>query len=682
MLINDLISGVSGNCPNAVGQVRMTHFLFRWMINFILSLIFCSYALAAGPLGDNPNFSRIPFNATDSIGEIVAISQDDLGFLWFGGRRGLARYDGYRIHTYKANPRDPTALGDDRITDLFKDSYGELWVATANAGVARLNRHRDNFFTYKIEKNEGGKSRQQNFTEMLEDEQRNLWIVGGDGIALYERAEDRFTRYLTRSPIINGAILKMLSLQADTYLLVSAEAVFIWNKNTDALEKIQPNLKENKSLPLSLTRSVLKDSKGTIWIGHDKGLYQFNPDTKTFTSIPLKNAVENIKNVTIWNIIEDKNGILWMGTDGNGLMYYDPATQSFGSYTRTVSPSSLGAPVVRTLFEDREGDLWVSTFPTGLYHYNQTNNYFAYYANFIKSKAGLYANTIWAFAEDAQQNIWLGIDSLGLVYFDRTHNRFTQTYNGFDFAEHKFPHTVLSLLQDSRGNLWMGSWAQGVTRFNPKTLEYQHYNPNLPDDTHNQGSVFEGESVWSMLEAKNGDIYFGTMNQGFIQYDHNTQQFTTYKNNHDGDKSPNNNIGWSFLEDDLGRIWVGTNNGINIFDPETKRFTYLQANPDDENSLSSNQVLALFRDSKARIWICTIGGGLNLFQPENNSFKHIDTQNGFKNKDIQAIVEDNNGLLWISNTTNITSLNPDTMQMHTYTDKSWVQNGEFSHGAA
>ncbi|HNG61795.1 MAG TPA: two-component regulator propeller domain-containing protein, partial [Cellvibrionaceae bacterium] len=451
---------------------------------------------------------------------------------------------------------------------------------------------------------------------------------------------------------------------------------------TDQLAKFQPTTKDNKSLPLSLTRSVLKDSRGTIWLGHEKGLYTFNPNTKTFASIPLKNAVENIKNVTIWKIIEDKKGILWLGTDGNGLMYYDPTSQTFGSYTRTVSPSSLGAPVVRTVFEDREGDLWVSTFPTGLYHYNQTNNYFAYYANFIKNSAGLYANTTWAFAEDAQQNIWLGLDSLGLVYFDRKNNTFSQTYNGFNFAEHKFPHTVLSLLNDSHGNIWMGTWAQGVTRFNPKTLSYQHFNPNANDDDDQTDNRFVGDSVWSILEAKNGDIYFGTMNQGIIQYSYATQQFTTYKNTQGGDAAPNNNVGWTFLEDANGRIWVGTNMGINIFNPTTKRFTYLQNDPEDDTSLSSNQILWLYQDSKARIWVCTIGGGLNLYRPQSNSFTRIDTQNAFKNKDVQAIVEDNNGTLWIANTNTITSLNPDTQEMHTYTDKSWLQNGEFNHGAA
>ncbi|HNG62032.1 MAG TPA: two-component regulator propeller domain-containing protein, partial [Cellvibrionaceae bacterium] len=188
----------------------MTRFLFLGVMAFILELLFSSFASAAGPLGDTPNFSRIPFNASDSIGEIITISQDDLGFLWLGGRRGLARYDGYRIHTYKANPRDPKALGDDRITHVFKDSYGELWVATASAGVARLNRNQDNFHTYKIETSDGGKTRQQNFTEILEDEQRNLWIIGGEGIALYNRAQNTFTRHLTHSPIINSPILKML----------------------------------------------------------------------------------------------------------------------------------------------------------------------------------------------------------------------------------------------------------------------------------------------------------------------------------------------------------------------------------------------------------------------------------------------------------------------------------------
>jgi len=659
----------------------MRRFLFLGVIAVILELLFCSCAWATGPLGDTPNFSRIPFNASDSIGEIMAINQDDLGFLWLGGRRGLARYDGYRIHTYKADPQDPNALGDDRITDVFKDSFGELWVATANAGVARLNRRLDNFHTYVIGPSDRTNARQQDFTEMIEDEERNLWIAGSDGIAMYNRAQDTFTAYLTHSPIINGQILKMLSIHGDEYLLVTAEAVFIWNKKTDHLAKFQPSTKDNKSLSLSLTRSVLKDSRGIIWIGNEKGLYKFTPSSKTFELMPLKNVVENIKNVTIWKIIEDKKGILWMGTDGNGLMYFDPSSQTFGSYTRTLSPSSLGAPVVRTVFEDREGDLWVSTFPTGLYHYNQTNNYFTYYANFIKSKEGLYANTTWAFAEDAQQNIWLGIDSLGLVYFDRKNNTFSQSYNGFNFAEHQFPHTVLSLLHDSHGNVWMGSWAQGVTRFNPKTLSYQHFDPNTNDDTNTSGQ-FEGDSVWSILEAKNGDIYFGTMNQGIIQYSYANQQFTTYKNNHDGDKSPNNHIGWTFLEDEKGHIWIGTNNGINIFDPISKRFTYLQNNPAVPTSLSSNLVTWLYKDSKARIWVGTIGGGLNLYQPQNNSFTRINTQNGLKNKDIQGIVEDDNGLLWLTNTNNITSLNPDTLELHSYTDKNWVQNGEFSHGAA
>ncbi len=660
----------------------MTRFLFLGVIGLILNVFFCSYALATGPLGSTPNFSRIPINPDESAGEIVAISQDNLGFLWFGGRRGLARYDGYRIHTYKANARDPNALGDDRITEVFKDSRGEMWVATANAGVARLNRSQDNFITYKIEKIKDGKTLTQNFTEIIEDQHQNLWIVGGDGVALYDRKQDTFTRYLTQSPIINSPILKMLNIQGDEFFLVTAEAVFIWNKASGELTKFQPEAKDTKSLPLNLTRSVLKDSKGTIWIGHEKGLHKFNPRDKTFEAVPLKNVVENIKSVTIWKIIEDKNGILWMGTDGNGLMYFDPATHVFGSYTRTVSPSSLGAPVVRTVFEDNVGDLWVSTFPAGLYHYNQTNNYFAYYANFIKSPAGLYANTTWAFAEDAEQNIWLGIDSLGLVYFDRKTNNFSQTYKGFNFSEHRFPHTVLSLLKDSRGNLWMGTWAQGVSRFNLNTLTYQHFDPNLNDSSSVNGSEFEGDSVWSMLEAKNGDIYFGTMNHGIIHYSYVTNQFTTYKNNHDGDKSPNNNIGWSLLEDDKGRIWVGTNRGINVFDPATKRFSYYQHKPKDTNSLSSDQANWFYKDSKGRIWICTVDGGLSLYQPQSDSFTNIGALHGLKNNDLQAMVEDNNGLLWLTNTNNITSLNPDTLEMHSYTDKSWIQNGEFNHGAA
>lgn len=627
------------------------------------------------PLGLNPNFSRVDINPAESVGEVLAITQDSKGFIWFAGRSGLARYDGYRFHTYRARLDDPTALGHNYLTDILEDSHGELWIATFGGGVARLNRQFDNFHTYRYE-DVPGKTNNQRFDQIYEDAQKNLWIVGSDGIALYDRAKDKFDRYLENSLQLTEPILEMAQIAENEYLFVMDKGIYIWNKSTNELQKQLPDGADATSSSLSLTRSSLKDSQGNIWIGHEKGVHLFIPSSRSFESVPLQNPGTDTGGVSVWKIIEDSNGILWIATDGNGLMYYNPTSKTFGHYTKTTSPTSLGAPVIRTVFEDRVGDLWVSTFPTGIYYYDRTNNYFSLYSNFIKNKSDIYANNVWAFSEDAHNNLWLGVDKMGLVYFDRKNNRFSQTYDGFDFSDLGFPQTVLSLLEDSRGNLWAGTWAQGITRFNLKTKKYTHFNPNIPDDKR-----FTGDSIWSILESKSGDIYFGTMNQGFTRYNYATDSFRNFRNNYDGNKSPNNNAAWSMREAQDGRIWIGTNGGANVFNPATERFEFYKNEPGNPKSLSGTIVSYIYEDSKGRLWLCTLGGGLNLFHPEDQTFTHIRAADGLKDDEVHSMVEDSKGILWLGNTSGITAFDPENFTFTTYSDKNWLQNGEFSHGS-
>lgn len=649
----------------------MLRLLFILLIGGLLLRSFYAYAVTE-PLGKNPNFTKIPINPTESVGEVLTIAQDQHGFLWFGGRNGLARYDGYRFHSYFPDPKNPNAIGRGHIADILEDSHAELWIATYGGGVARLNRALDTFRVYRYQ-NEGSVTNSQRFSQVYEDNNKDLWIVCQEGIALYDRTKDIFKRVDTGV----GSILKMLHLHGDEYLLITPQIIYFWNKTTGTTQGISPNTEDNaKNLILDWTRSAIRGTNGLVWLGHRKGLLKLDVTTRSIEIIPLKNRIPNTPGMSIWKVIEDKNGIIWAATDGNGLMYYDPATKTQGYYVNTPSPSSIGSSTIRTVFEDKDGDFWASAFPSGIYHHDKTNNYFSLYSNFIRNRFNTFSNTVWAFQEDEQQNIWLGVDSLGLVYFDRESDSFSQTYDGFNLPEHGFPNSVISLLKDSRGNLWIGSWSQGVTRFNPKTKQYTHFNPNLAN------SKFPGESIWSMLESKDGHIYFGTMNEGLIRYNYNTDTFTQYI----GSDTPNNltpksNSGWALLENEDGKIWIGTNIGINIFDPKTQSFTYIEAIPDSPTSLSNNNINWFYKDTKSRIWIGTTGGGLNLYQPKTQTFSQIEKVDGLHENTIQGIIEDDNGLLWITNTNALISYSPETSAMRTFTENNWVQNGNFCHGA-
>ena len=86
----------------------------------------------------NLKFTHLTTNDGLSQGYVVAILQDHRGFMWFGTRDGLNRYDGNAFVVYKNNPNDPSSLSSNFIQDLMEDDHGYLWIAT-NTGVNKFD---------------------------------------------------------------------------------------------------------------------------------------------------------------------------------------------------------------------------------------------------------------------------------------------------------------------------------------------------------------------------------------------------------------------------------------------------------------------------------------------------------------------------------------------------------------
>ncbi|MES1195766.1 MAG: two-component regulator propeller domain-containing protein, partial [Steroidobacter sp.] len=602
------------------------------------------------PLGKSPNFSHLMMDASQSVGEVFAITQDSKGFIWFGGKTGLARYDGYRFKIYTNHPGDPHSLRSNHIHHIFEDSQRQLWIATEGGGIELYNR----------------------------DRQKMLWFTGFGGMGYYDRSTRKAVQVLKGSVLDKFGIQSMLQLADDVYmLLVPPSKLFYWNKATNDLKEIRTD--GEGGLPSNALRDLKMDSSGNIWVAQGKGISRFIPATGKFENYIIPNAVKGIEGVAVWSIYEDSHKVLWLATDGNGLMYFDPVSKSMGGYSNTTSPSSLSSPVVRKIFEDRAGDLWVNNFPIGVNHLDRSNNYISLYTNFIRNSEGIFRNQTWATLEDEKHNIWLGVDNMGLVYFDRKANTFSKSYEGLDFSGPEFPNTVLSLYKDSHDNLWFGTWAQGIGRLNLKTHEYRIYRPKHD----NNPQSFPAASVWSMLEARNGDMYFGTMEDGFVVYSYKTNAFTVHRRDSDAtnDMTPASDNVWYMWQDKQDKIWMGTNDGFAIFDPVTGRFRKFHKDVNKPGSISQNWVSSFFEDSKGRFWLSTMGGGLNLWHPETETFTYVRAQDGLGSDDVLGMVEDRFGTLWISTSAGLTAFDPDKNVFTRYTEKNWLQKGEFHTGA-
>jgi len=153
--------------------------------------------------------------------------------------------------------------------------------------------------------------------------------------------------------------------------------------------------------------------------------------------------------------------------------------------------------------------------------------------------------------------------------------------------------------------------------------------------------------VYQIIQDTRGFIWVSTQD-GLNKYD--GYQFTVYRNNPEDISSLSDNFTRSLMEDSKGNIWVGTiGGGLNRFDPDLETFTRFQYDHNDASSISSNTIYSIYEDKKGRIWIGT-AGGINRFNEDSASFTRYlnqkDNDHSVSHNSILTIVEDLDGDLW------------------------------------
>ena len=102
---------------------------------------------------ENLRFQHVGIREGLSHSNVISILRDSRGFMWFGTRDGLNRYDGYTFRIYKNNPLDTASISNNTIISLVEDNKGFIWIATWGGGLNRYNRWTDTFERFIHEDN-------------------------------------------------------------------------------------------------------------------------------------------------------------------------------------------------------------------------------------------------------------------------------------------------------------------------------------------------------------------------------------------------------------------------------------------------------------------------------------------------------------------------------------------------
>lgn len=619
----------------------------------------------------------------DNIGAITSIIEDPMGFIWFGGEQGLARYDGHALHIYRREDNKPNSLPRNFVRDIIFDRQQNMWVATSK-GLVRYNPEDDDFIRFELNRPGDSVFLSSDVSSLAVDRYDNLIVGTHIGLAIIDSSRSRVEKFRhdpNDPQSLSDDYVRDVYIDSRNRLWVgtSKGGLNSFNADTKKFTAFRHNYKKADSIVDDDVRVIVEDFRGRIWVGtYGAGASRLNSDEKTFTNyINDPNNPHAIGAVSVLDIFEDSFHNLWFATDHGGLALYLPAIDGFTHYTHNdYNANSISSNHVRKVYEDKRGDLWVGTFPLGVNFYDRSTENFKNYFHKPDDPTSLSHNGVLTFFKTQEGELWVGTEN-GLNIFNEEQNSFERIYADVnDHTALQYP-TILDVEQDVSGDLWVGTWSGGLHRYNPKTKNFKHY-AHDPLDV----STINSRFVWRILKDSNNDIWVATENGGLNRYVRETDSFVRYDYDPSKPGGLVNGHVWVLFEDSRNNFWVGTLGGLQKFDRNSQTFEDFLPNSSDPAGMRGLRISAIVEDRLGRLWFATQDEGINIYSPREKIFQHIDVSNGLPTNEVASLQQDRQGNIWASTASGIVRIDLGTLSTRVFTKEHGLVGSTFNRDAS
>jgi diguanylate cyclase (GGDEF)-like protein len=555
---------------------------------------------------------------------VSSIVQDGRGFLWFGTQGGLVRYDGGAFKLFCHEPSDASSLPHDAVQTLFLDGES-LWVGTYG-GLARLDLRTERFVSYRSDPLKSDSLSCNVVTSICRDKNGSLWIGTISGLNLLDEKTLSMRRFMPSTVV--RAIRSDRS--GRLWIGTSGSGLARYNYGSGTFAWYRKGARgTGGSLPSDHVMAIDQDSSGRLWIGSwDGGLSLFDPDTGNFENHPTSDG-------RVYALCADEEGIVYVGTWGGGLLEYDIASRGFSSYRATGEPGSLASDVVYALCRDAAGELWIGTNGGGLSKLDRSRR--GYSA--ISSKAGgLPAGKVYAILVDRKGRLWASVYNKGIVCRDPSSPSWRSYRHESGISSSLPDDTVDFLREDSQGEIWAGT-NDGLAHYDRASDSFSTVRPKAAGEESPAGSL-----IYDMSEDPSGGLWLAANRQGLYYWNRGSgggPSFIRYM--HDGAHadSLSDDLVTCLARDGSGKLWVGTNRGLNRFEDPAGRGRFTRY-------LSSDSINTIYFDSRKLLWIGASGGGLMRYESATDSFVRYTKRDGLPSNSVVRILEDASGNLWVA----------------------------------
>lgn len=584
---------------------------------------------------------------------ITSIAQDFNGKIWIGtASNGISVFDTKRNKFYVLDLDEEAAKS---ISFILPNNANGVWVATEGAGLKEYSLDYDLINSYKSKNGDINALSSNRISTLFQDKQGNLWIGTKDvGLNFLNRA----TKKISRIKLLNNNT-SVTSINRDEKGLIwigtALEGIIILDPETRAITTYKNNPFDKNSLAQNSVNCIYKDSKNKFWIGTGGGLSIFDPEKNKFSTFhhnPKKPS--SLSSDRIFNVFEDRSGIFWLGTSNNGINRFSRAYSVFNNYYQEPNDNnSLNADEIWSINEIENGKLWIGT-NNGISYWDLQNNLFKHYI--ANAYAGaINHNVVRTIHEYKNGKLLIGTNGGGLNIFDPKNGQCQ--YLTFEKGKDKLSDNFIrDIVQGSEGTYWIATMG-GLNHFYPEKGSFKSYKNIAGDNT----SISDNR-ILDIYVDKTGILWLATYN-GLSKFDPKKEIFTNYNYDPKDSQSISNNLVISIYESEKspGILWIGTSAGLNKLNIESGKFSrFFQ-----DEKLANNVIYSITEDENNFLWLGT-NKGISRFDQKNFTFKNFGTKDGIHNAEFNAgsVFKLSDGRLFFGGVKGITGFLPSEIKQN------------------
>lgn len=566
---------------------------------------------------------------------VRAIGQDSYGYIWIATANGLCKSYGDEYDIFFGDKDDYQTVPSSSVIGLFNDSDGWLMVAT-NTGVCALEKGTKTFRRFKLENGSTHDFVSYGFIEYA----GRLLCYGAGGLYELDKASGRIDLRVR----IDGESVKTAVKGPDNQLWISNETCMMGIDST-----LKPTIKLEFD-PNNHVRTLACTDNGLL-LGTPNGVLKFNTTTRSTSPTSIGDDTEINRILTI------DDGTQLIATGNRGVLVYNPATDSVSHKYNNIDFSELQTDEITNLFYDRDKNVWVSTFDRGEVLMADRPSMFNINRKLIKSFRDEFVTRA---TPDNNGNLWVGTRYNGIAFYDiktKTKQYFnSHTSTALNSFSHDF---VQEMSLDSNGRLWIG--------YNNSLIVCK---PTISASGHRSLEMLKKFPFFvnavSMAMDSAGQMWVGTDNSGLFIIDQNlniVKKITT-------PLIQSNNITKIIPYDDEHVLISAYTDNLYLIDINSMTVSIVESS--DGKAIDSAIDLMLDRDKK--LWIGTYHNGLLHF---DFATRKITSCLGDHKFDIVGLSQDLHGDIWASSSYGIYRFNSDGKIINSYLKSEGLGGNQF-----